>query len=409
MFHLCDESEYEDLNIPEDLFCPIGMVLMSEPVLGSDGYLYNKKEFNTWINKKKTSPCTNLPLIKINSARNKKNYDTESEEEDSDEEEYHHQRRIMKNNKVVDYTNIYYVPCKESKKVLNTYWAKYMNRHINNYWKKSQIDVVLNKHNEYGDCDDMLYFRKYNQCCLSCKFKKNLVMIHTGKIKVTFCKSCATVIMPIIDYYEIKTLTELLLRIKSNDINYVLNNTGNVRNVIKYNDEFIHDNDLIKSMIISDEDFNRLVIELVKLINDIGYCDADEVMEYIIYEFNFNGSMYLKTSQAKCIIDVLRFKNDNDNFSKKEQDCIIDFFSIMVLDKWNINEQHGFIAKNIDRHRYVNLLKYSLWNDDKFAKISLIHNMIVKSSNYDNSAHYESYPKELKKQLCKNMSYVVDK
>ncbi|XP_041433517.1 WD repeat, SAM and U-box domain-containing protein 1 [Xenopus laevis] len=50
-------------NIPNEFLCPITWELMTDPVIASDGYSYERKAIEDWISRKKrTSPMTNLPL-----------------------------------------------------------------------------------------------------------------------------------------------------------------------------------------------------------------------------------------------------------------------------------------------------------------------------------------------------------
>ncbi|KAM9305674.1 WD repeat, SAM and U-box domain-containing protein 1 [Gastrophryne carolinensis] len=49
-------------DIPEEFLCPITWEVMRDPVIASDGYSYERKAIENWINTRRTSPMTNLPL-----------------------------------------------------------------------------------------------------------------------------------------------------------------------------------------------------------------------------------------------------------------------------------------------------------------------------------------------------------
>ena len=50
-------------EIPEEFICPITQDVMRNPVLCSDGFVYEKAAIGEWlISRKKTSPMTNLPM-----------------------------------------------------------------------------------------------------------------------------------------------------------------------------------------------------------------------------------------------------------------------------------------------------------------------------------------------------------
>uniref|UniRef100_A0A8C5VBM8 WD repeat, SAM and U-box domain-containing protein 1 n=1 Tax=Microcebus murinus TaxID=30608 RepID=A0A8C5VBM8_MICMU len=50
-------------GIPDEFICPITRELMTDPVIASDGYSYEREAMENWISKKKrTSPMTNLVL-----------------------------------------------------------------------------------------------------------------------------------------------------------------------------------------------------------------------------------------------------------------------------------------------------------------------------------------------------------
>jgi len=56
------EKEMEG-NIPDEFLCPITRELMSDPVIASDGFTYERSSITSWIRAgKDTSPMTNIPL-----------------------------------------------------------------------------------------------------------------------------------------------------------------------------------------------------------------------------------------------------------------------------------------------------------------------------------------------------------
>jgi len=54
--------ELEDVEVPENLRCPISWDVMSEPAITMYGGTYNKKEIMQWARQNGTDPRTNLPL-----------------------------------------------------------------------------------------------------------------------------------------------------------------------------------------------------------------------------------------------------------------------------------------------------------------------------------------------------------
>uniref|UniRef100_A0A8C8ZHT7 WD repeat, SAM and U-box domain-containing protein 1 n=1 Tax=Prolemur simus TaxID=1328070 RepID=A0A8C8ZHT7_PROSS len=53
-------------GIPDEFVCPITRELMTDPVIASDGYSYEREAMENWISKKKrTSPMTNLVLPSV--------------------------------------------------------------------------------------------------------------------------------------------------------------------------------------------------------------------------------------------------------------------------------------------------------------------------------------------------------
>ena len=47
---------------PDEFICPIGLVLMEDPVLASDGHNYERRVIERWFEKQLTSPKTGEPL-----------------------------------------------------------------------------------------------------------------------------------------------------------------------------------------------------------------------------------------------------------------------------------------------------------------------------------------------------------
>nr|XP_056717280.1 WD repeat, SAM and U-box domain-containing protein 1 [Euleptes europaea] len=53
-------------SVPDEFLCPITKELMKEPVIAADGYSYEKEAMENWIiNKRRSSPMTNLPLQRL--------------------------------------------------------------------------------------------------------------------------------------------------------------------------------------------------------------------------------------------------------------------------------------------------------------------------------------------------------
>ncbi|XP_048455515.1 WD repeat, SAM and U-box domain-containing protein 1 isoform X1 [Rhincodon typus] len=51
------------VEVPDEFLCPISREIMTDPVIASDGYSYEREAIESWINtKKRTSPMTNKPL-----------------------------------------------------------------------------------------------------------------------------------------------------------------------------------------------------------------------------------------------------------------------------------------------------------------------------------------------------------
>ncbi|XP_067891386.1 WD repeat, SAM and U-box domain-containing protein 1 [Heterodontus francisci] len=50
-------------GVPDEFLCPIAREIMTDPVIASDGYSYEREAIESWINtKRRTSPMTNKPL-----------------------------------------------------------------------------------------------------------------------------------------------------------------------------------------------------------------------------------------------------------------------------------------------------------------------------------------------------------
>ena len=56
-------EEPEDVDIPDDLKCPITSTLMTQPVRTSDGFVYENSAITQWFAKHSKSPMTGLPLM----------------------------------------------------------------------------------------------------------------------------------------------------------------------------------------------------------------------------------------------------------------------------------------------------------------------------------------------------------
>jgi hypothetical protein len=49
-------------SIENFLTCPISKMILCEPVIAEDGYIYEKQSITEWFNMKNTSPMTNLQI-----------------------------------------------------------------------------------------------------------------------------------------------------------------------------------------------------------------------------------------------------------------------------------------------------------------------------------------------------------
>lgn len=58
-------------SIPNEFLCPITQELMTDPVCASDGYTYERKAIEGWLQKKKTSPIMNVPMKQVQLYSNK--------------------------------------------------------------------------------------------------------------------------------------------------------------------------------------------------------------------------------------------------------------------------------------------------------------------------------------------------
>ncbi|XP_069791548.1 WD repeat, SAM and U-box domain-containing protein 1 isoform X2 [Narcine bancroftii] len=60
---LKSNTESTCVGVPDEFLCPITREIMTDPVIASDGYSYEREAIENWINtKKRTSPMTNMPL-----------------------------------------------------------------------------------------------------------------------------------------------------------------------------------------------------------------------------------------------------------------------------------------------------------------------------------------------------------
>jgi hypothetical protein len=50
------------MQVPEELLCPITLVPMTDPVIGSDGRTYERAAITAWLKDHKTSPITREPM-----------------------------------------------------------------------------------------------------------------------------------------------------------------------------------------------------------------------------------------------------------------------------------------------------------------------------------------------------------
>ena len=50
---------------PDYLTCPLTLALLVDPVICSDGYTYERKSIEEWLEKKPVSPITDKPIVSI--------------------------------------------------------------------------------------------------------------------------------------------------------------------------------------------------------------------------------------------------------------------------------------------------------------------------------------------------------
>lgn len=59
-----DNESFVDIPLPPECFCPITRSLMKDPVKTEDGFTYDREAITAWLQRRETSPLTNLPLRK---------------------------------------------------------------------------------------------------------------------------------------------------------------------------------------------------------------------------------------------------------------------------------------------------------------------------------------------------------
>lgn len=52
-------------EVPKHFTCPISLIIMQDPVIGTDGNSYERIEIEQWLEKHSTSPLTNEPMAKM--------------------------------------------------------------------------------------------------------------------------------------------------------------------------------------------------------------------------------------------------------------------------------------------------------------------------------------------------------
>ena len=62
LFSSPDEYLWDNSTVPTELLCPIGLELMSDPVLCSDGFSYERYNIEQWFKVSDVSPMTSLHL-----------------------------------------------------------------------------------------------------------------------------------------------------------------------------------------------------------------------------------------------------------------------------------------------------------------------------------------------------------
>lgn len=63
-------EQIQKVYVPPDFYCPISGCLMEDPVSEPSGHTYEKHQIYQWLEKKQTSPITNLPLLKSDLTEN---------------------------------------------------------------------------------------------------------------------------------------------------------------------------------------------------------------------------------------------------------------------------------------------------------------------------------------------------
>jgi hypothetical protein len=56
------EGSKSNRIIPNSFYCPITMELMKDPVMASDGHVYERSAIEEWFQQHDTSPLTNLKI-----------------------------------------------------------------------------------------------------------------------------------------------------------------------------------------------------------------------------------------------------------------------------------------------------------------------------------------------------------
>jgi hypothetical protein len=59
---LSKEAVKSNMRIPQSFYCPITMELMKDPVMASDGHVYERSAIEEWFRHRNTSPLTNLRI-----------------------------------------------------------------------------------------------------------------------------------------------------------------------------------------------------------------------------------------------------------------------------------------------------------------------------------------------------------
>lgn len=56
------QLEDAGIEVPKDYLCPITLEIMADPVIASDGFVYERAAIEQWLLRHKSSPSTNKPL-----------------------------------------------------------------------------------------------------------------------------------------------------------------------------------------------------------------------------------------------------------------------------------------------------------------------------------------------------------